>query len=161
MSGQTYTPPGISSYGRVGEVTLSDEVLFGVKLAAAFVASVVGQPGNAPGGQEAVNQPPPGPGPGPTDVGGPGTSGGPPSGGVADTTPVSTGGGGSEGVSGSGGAGGGGGEGGEAAATGSAGGKELPFTGMAVALTAGVGVALVGAGARIRSLAGRQAGDDA
>lgn len=144
-------------------MTLSDNVLFGAKLAAAFVASVVNvnQPGDAPapGGQEVVNTPP---GPGETG-GGPGeTGGGPgatsgPGGSVEETIPVGTQG--SEGVADTGGSGGGGG-GGEAGG-GSAGGKELPFTGMAVALTAGVGVALAGAGAKLRSLAGRQPGDDA
>lgn len=153
MSGRTYSAPTVTQYGPVGEVTLSHTVLFGTKLAAAFVASVVN---TTPSGQ--------------------GTTG---NGGITNSAPFSPGATGPAGTvsshvpalsqhlpSGSGGSLPAGANGGSnpsgashhAAASGGGHGQ-LPFTGMALALTAGVGLTLAGAGERLRRLTRRTADD--
>jgi hypothetical protein len=154
---QTYTAPRLTVHGRVDEITLGDHLDLGVhafQMAAAFSTSVIGQPTAAPAGSEVTQ----GAAPGGTTGGGGG------GGGVLDTVPsdgvgVAPSGetetlanpGGTEGVGSSGGSGSG------ATTPVAAEGGRLPFTGMAVALVAGVGAAAVSGGAVLRRVTGRKA----
>ena len=155
---QTYTAPRLTVHGRVDEITLGDHLDLGVhafQMAAAFSTSVIGQPSSAPAGNEVTQGAAPG-----------GTTGGGGAPGVTDAmgdsvgdsvtgaTPLGE----SETVADPGGTAGAGSDasGGGTTPVAAEGGR-LPFTGMAVALVAGVGVAAASGGAVLRRVAGRKA----
>jgi hypothetical protein len=150
LHARDYEPPTVTDYGRVGAVTLSNSVHFGISLAQTFATSVVptssgGGGNNVTATLPATNTVVPGPGTGSapgaatnTIINHPGTSGTSPS----TVTSVPSGGSGS----------------GPAAATG--GGGKLPFTGLPVLYVAGAGAALVSAGEAVRRAARRRAADE-
>lgn len=150
-----YEPPTVTHHGRVGEVTLSQSMVFGLGLAQALATSLVGQNpppaetvAEGPVGQQGPAGAPGAPGP----DGVPGSDGLPGSDG-ADTPDGDLV---VENVSAEGGSAPGGAGGGDASdGGGPLSGKQLPFTGAAVALVAGVGVAFLSAGDRLRRLSGR------
>jgi hypothetical protein len=142
-----YTPPTITDYGRVGAVTLSNSVHFGVSLAQTFAASVVpqsgggGNTGTLPGSETVV------PGPGSTTGSAPGGAANPiVNHGGSGTSPGSV-----TSVPGSGSGGSG--------AGGATGGGKLPFTGMPALYLAGAGAALVSAGEAARRFSRRRSPD--
>jgi hypothetical protein len=150
LHARDYQPPTITDYGRVGAVTLSNSVHFGVTLAQTFAASVV--PTSSGGGGNNVTETLPTTN---TVVPGPGTGSAP--GSTTNTIINNPGSGTSPSTVTSVPSGGGGGS--QPAGTAGGGGK-LPFTGMPVLYLAGAGAALVSAGEAVRRVSRRRAPDE-
>jgi hypothetical protein len=128
-----YQPPTVTFHGRLEELTGSTSLMVGVRVVrfAAAFANSLHTP--SPGGGV--------------------LSGGP----VSSTVPIHGPGGGAGDVATTGG----GGVGGGSAGGGGGGGGKLPFTGLAVIAVSGAGAALAAAGAALRRVVRRDAGDDA